>query len=180
MADTTTIEIRKDQWSDLNGLKEEPGESMKDVVDRLTDVFREVEEADVELEALAGDGPTPEEISAEHQTFEEVADETGRQEDAWTPEAAAAAADLPGQGEKQEARRNALTTVLRSLRDDGPSKAGELQEESYDSFDVQFVDAESWWKNAAGPALSELRDLGAVELVDQAAGLWAWAGEDDE
>ena len=31
---TTTIEIRDDQWKKLNALKE-PGESFKDVIDRL-------------------------------------------------------------------------------------------------------------------------------------------------
>jgi len=71
---TTTIEIDREQWADLNALKDEPGDSMKDVVDELLAVRREVEQKGIGLDCLTDDEPDHEAIAEQHRTFVDVAD----------------------------------------------------------------------------------------------------------
>lgn len=99
------------------------------------------------------------------------------QGDVWTVESAAAAVDVPGSGEKQEDRREAIDSLLRHLRDAGETRAGDLRDLTYEHHATHYESAESWWTNCGKEALGELRDLGAVELVDRSRGKWAWAGE---
>lgn len=158
---TTTIEIRKDQWKDLNALKE-PGESFKDVIDRLLT-----------------DGPTERRETREtvpQSEAEQDRDERRqRDEETHTVESALAVVDLPGSGEKLERRRAAFRSLLKRLaQSDGPTN--DLYTPTFEAHEVDYRDASSWRSNAAGPALSQLAELGVVECVDSAAGEWRWLG----
>jgi DNA-binding transcriptional ArsR family regulator len=84
--------------------------------------------------------------------------------------------DLPGGGERQEQREEAMRSLLRHLRDAGETDAEELRTLTYDHCETGYSDARSWWKNCASAALSELRDDEIVTLVDPHDGVWAWNG----
>lgn len=86
--------------------------------------------------------------------------------------------DLPGQGPREEQRQEALRAILRTIYEPG-EEADDVYADSFEEFETGYADAKSWRKNAAGPALSELRERGVVELVDPNAGIWAWAGDHD-
>lgn len=87
--------------------------------------------------------------------------------------------DLPGQSGLLERRETAMRAILRAIYE-AEEEAEDVYAAAYDRHDVGYDDATSWRKNAAGPALSDLRDRGVIELVDPNRGLWAWAGDDDE
>jgi len=114
------------------------------------------------------------------ETPQEAAQEAEQDTTGSTPamsvEEAAGFVDMPGGGDKEEDRREAFTAVLRHLRDGGPAKADELNNVSYNDFETHYESQRSWWKNAASPALKMLRGAGAVELEDQARGIWKWTG----
>jgi hypothetical protein len=103
--------------------------------------------------------------------------ETDDQPTEHTVESAVALLDLPGQGERQEQRQEAMRGLLMHLRDGGEATAGELRETSYEHHETGYQSPRSWWKNCASDALSELREAGAVELVDPHDGVWRWAGQ---
>jgi predicted CopG family antitoxin len=90
MADTTTIEVTNENWSELNALKESPGTSMNDVVDELLAVRAEVEEKGIELDCLTDDEASAEAIAEQHRTFVDVADSVDES-------AESAPADAPGE-----------------------------------------------------------------------------------
>jgi len=86
--------------------------------------------------------------------------------------------DLPGQGEMLERRETAIRAILRAIYKEGSTD--NVYEPTYEAHDVGYASAKSWRKNAAAPALRELRERGVVELADPNRGLWVWAGDDDE
>jgi len=94
-----------------------------------------------------------------------------------TVEEAVADLDVPGSAEKQQKREEALKDLLRHLRDSGETKGSELKTLIYEHADTAYGSENSWWGNCAHPVLKELRDRGAVELVDHHNGVWAWTGE---
>jgi len=156
MGETTTIEIRRDQWKDLNSRKE-PGDSMKDVLDRL---LTEPEEA--------------REVSVEESDAPEQRPTDGAESAHTTPQDAAQSVAMPGQGEKERKRREAFAGLLEMLRDAAPDARGGLYQATWET--TEYGSAKSWRSNAAGPALSDLDDRGIVECVDPAAGEWRWTG----
>ena len=112
----------------------------------------------------------------EHPDQTDLTEQEQRQEP-HTVESAVGLLDLPGQGERQEQRQEAMRGLLMHLRDGGEATAGDLRELTYEHHETGYADARSWWKNCAGDALSQLREAGAVELVDPHDGIWRWAGE---
>lgn len=117
--------------------------------------------------------------------LQEAVEQRGDQEDsddrdgrrdvvaAQTPESAARAVEVPGQGAKAERRREAVERVLAALRDRGPLDADELRSIGFED-GVGYADRQSMWKNCLSPALGELRDREIVALVDRARGRWGW------
>ena len=105
---------------------------------------------------------------------EQPVDTPGVEAETHTVESAVALLDLPGQGERQEQRQEAMRGLLMHLRDGGEATAGELRTTSYEHHETGYSDARSWWKNCAGDALGRLRDEGVVTLVDSHDGLWRW------
>jgi hypothetical protein len=158
---TTTIEIRDDQWKDLNALKE-PGESFKDVIDRLLaggpSERRETRESLPQSDRPDGAGETDTDDVADH-----------------TVESALDLVDLPGQGKKLERRRAAFRALLEKVAQSaGPTN--DLYEPTFDRFDTGYQSVESWRTNAAGDALAQLAEQGVVECADDSAGEWRWLG----
>lgn len=120
----------------------------------------------------------PPEEHPDQSDLEELKAREEREGDVWTVEEAADAVDLPGQArEKVADRREALAAVLRALRDGGEQPAERLREQTHQHETTHYDSSRSWWKNAASPALRDLADRGAVELVDHPTGTWRWVGE---
>lgn len=184
MADTTTIEIRTDQWSDLNELKQGPGESMKDVVDRLTDAFSEIQEREIELDCLGDDDQDAEAVAAEHETFKEF-ERGGHQEDGRDDRAddlpdhilVNDLEAIPGEGEKLIARQEAVTAVLEYLDAEREATPSEVKDALFEDHQARHETPRAWWKRSVQPALAELAETGRVELVDRSRGVWASRGE---
>jgi predicted CopG family antitoxin len=183
MADTTTIEITKDQWSELNALKEGPGESMKDVVDRLTDAYGEIQDRGIELDCLTDDDVDAEAVAAEHETFEEFerdddpVERDDRADD--LPADHVLVNDLesiPGDGEKLIQRQQAVVAVLEYLDAEGEATPSEVKDALFEDHQARHETPRAWWKRSVQPALSELAETGRVELVDRSRGVWASRG----
>ena len=158
---TTTIEIRKDQWKELNARKE-PGESFKDVIDRLL-----------------SDGPSERRETREERTQSDAGQSAGEhspmREEGHTVESAINLVELPGHGEKLERRRDAFRSLLERLAE-SPGATNDLYAPTWRQNETEYQSAESWRTNAAGPALAQLAERGVVECVDRAAGEWRWLG----
>lgn len=159
MTETTTIEITREQWKELNSRKE-PGDSMKDVIDRLLSDPEPRLHRTPDPEPTRDLGDTP-----NHQPDEQ----------AETPvEQAMGLIDLPGQGERNQRRREAFSDLLGRLYEQG--ETNDLYEPTYENYATGYESVASWRTNAAGPALSDLADRGIVECVDQSRGVWRWVG----
>lgn len=176
MTDTTTIEIRQDQWAELNGMKKRPGETFKDVIDRLTAVYEEVEAEGIELEALADDEAEPEEVAAEHRTFEEVgreaeraaaeaAPEEDRALDPEQREALAAALDEQMEGwlvadteERAEQRREAARAAVEYLGEQGVASKTDVIEAVEPEHPVSEQAPRTWYRKTVRPVFNEVAE----------------------
>jgi len=107
----------------------------------------------------------------------EAADSAAAETASVTVEDAVDQLDLPGQGEKQKQRREAMKALLRHLRDGGDTKGSELQTLIFEHHETGYQSADSWWGNCAHPALKDLGERGFVELTDRHNGVWSWTGE---
>lgn len=175
--DTTTIEIREDQWSDLNGMKG-PGDAMKDVVDELLEVRAEVDERGIELEALGADDVDAEAIADEHQTFDEVADSVAENAETGGTIGEILEGWFPGRSRDERGpRRAAGRAALETLRDGGQMTRGDFEDALLPEYDVEGQNRDTWWKNSVRPALTRAREADVVEHIHGPPHRYEWIGE---
>jgi hypothetical protein len=65
---------------------------------------------------------------------------------------------------------------LEYLRDQGEATAGEIAEAARE-VESWGAHEESWRSNLWANVTADLRETGAVELVNKSAGRWRWTGE---
>lgn len=82
--------------------------------------------------------------------------------------------DLPGEGNVEGDRRNALAFAVEFVREQGEARAGEIREAVHEQRETHNETARSAWKNWIQPAFSEIEE---VELKNRSRGLWAPRGE---
>lgn len=84
--------------------------------------------------------------------------------------------DLPGSGTKLDERREALRATVAYLVEQGTARRSEFEEDVYPEFEARYETSYSWWKNAIGPALSQVAgETEAIEAADH-AGDWSFVG----
>lgn len=187
MADTTTIQILTSQWSDLNAAKEAPGESMKDALTRVLDVYKQVEENDIDLDALLEDEPAPDERPAdetpvdleadsvrEREAREDVVDDrdvatderTDVERGPLTSEQAAAVDDAidavasekwDDDGRVPQRRRAARAAVEYLAEHDVASKK-EVRREVEPEYPVDEQDGRTWYRRTVRPVFNRVAE----------------------
>jgi hypothetical protein len=158
----TTISLPEDLADELYERKAR-GESYADVVQRLLEA---ADSDDTDTDETADAAPEPTTSNAEPATFEAAV--------------SAAAVDIPGRGQKHDARVEAFRAVVAFLRNHGTATPAELKERVYPDHDGQYATADSWWKNAMYPALATVAETtDAVESADE-SGRWQFNGPNDE
>lgn len=80
--------------------------------------------------------------------------------------------DLPGQGEVEERRRDAVRAVYERLREEGEASTSDLQAVAWEVAGETYSDERSLWKNCVYPALGKLSD---VETAGP-SGRWLYSG----
>ena len=82
--------------------------------------------------------------------------------------------DLPGSGAKLDERREALRAAIEYLVEQGTARRSDFEEDVYPEFEARYETSYSWWKNAIGPALSQVASkTEAIEAADH-AGDWSF------
>ncbi len=158
----TTISLPEDLADELYERKER-GESYADVVQRLLEA---ADDGDTDTNETTDAPPEPTATETEPATFEAAV--------------SAAAADIPGRGQKHDARVEAFRAVVTYLRNHGSATPAELKERVYPDLDGQYATADSWWKNAMYPALATVAETtDAVKSADE-SGHWQFNGPNDE
>jgi predicted CopG family antitoxin len=142
--ETTTIEVREDQADALHDLKDR-GDSYKDVIERLLALAEDAQDG-----RLAS-------LRAPETALEE------RRE-------AVKALEIPGQGDAEAQRREAVRAVVEHLERQERAPKSELVEIGAELAGDTYADKQSLWKNLAQPALADL------ELVESEgpSGYWRW------
>lgn len=83
---------------------------------------------------------------------------------------------LPGSGDLREERVDAVMAVLEEIAEAGELKASQIRSRVYEEHPAGYTKGQdpprSWWKNAIGPALSELQERDVVTLADRHNGVW--------
>jgi len=82
-------------------------------------------------------------------------------------------AQLPGDGELLERRREAFRTLLEFAREEGEVSPSEMKEEFYPDLEVGYGSDHSWWKNFVYPAF---RDCELVESGGGGSHTWFYVG----
>jgi Arc/MetJ-type ribon-helix-helix transcriptional regulator len=158
----TTISLPEELADELYERKER-GESYADVVRRLLEA---ADGGDTDTDETAEAAPEPTTSDADPATFEAAV--------------SAAAVDIPGRGQKHDARVAAFRAVVAYLRDHGTATPSELKERVYPDHDGRYKTAESWWKNAMYPALASVAETtDAVKSADE-SGRWQFNGAADD
>jgi Arc/MetJ-type ribon-helix-helix transcriptional regulator len=158
----TTISLPEELADELYDRKER-GESYADVVQRLLEA---ADDGDTNTDETTDATPEPTTTDAEPATFEAAV--------------SAAAVDIPGRGQKHDARVEAFRAVVTYLRSNGTATPSELKERVYPDHNGEYATADSWWKNAMYPALATVAETtDAVESADE-SGRWRFSGAGDE
>lgn len=150
MAETTTIEITRDVWRELNARKY-PGDSFNDVLERL---LRDGE---------ADDTRTRERTDNQKQ---DVRDESGGEWSAEQREAIHAARDFLRERETATMREFVLEVMP-----DHPAGYDLPDLDAIRNGDKRFKGA--WWRSVVKPGLKELDE---VEAPDPGRSEWRWVG----
>lgn len=92
--------------------------------------------------------------------------------------------ELPGSGEKLEARREALHAVVEYLRDHGVATPKDFQRDVYPEHTGFYTGGSdppySWWTNAMYSGMSELAERTDKIGAADSTGEWTWHGGKDE
>jgi hypothetical protein len=168
--DTTTIAIMRDDWQRLNARKEEPGESLADVFNRVLD----------DLEAAEKEGFVPDDREDgprvdpdDFDTFADIearADEEGHRDAREDVREAVEAMDLPGGGKTLSERQKALVDCYEHLRLEGSAKKSEFFD-IIDGFDHGYASTDSYWSNVV-KGKNTLQSLPGVEPPAEGMSTW--------
>lgn len=89
--------------------------------------------------------------------------------------------DVPGQGEKEARRREAVGAALEYIREHGQATPADLRENVYPDYQAGYTTGKnpprSWWKNCVYPALRELAENDPRLEKGDARGLWSYQSE---
>jgi hypothetical protein len=88
---------------------------------------------------------------------------------------------MPGSGEKQQQRREALRAAYEFLREaDGPVTPQKFQDEVYPGHEAGYTDGEdppySWWTNCIYGGLKALAEYDDAIVVPDTSGKWEYRG----
>jgi hypothetical protein len=147
MVDTTTIEIEKDQWAELNALKQEPGESMKDVIDRLLNQHDET--------TTPNEEPDPSNTVLDAAPSQEPRD--AREADRWLSEV-----DAPPSSPDRETFEQAAVAVAREIERRGQLARAEAVDALHQDYPAGYAaNGRTWWRRVARPVLEAHPDVQA-------------------
>ena len=133
MAETTTIEITKENWRRLNTRKQ-AGDSFNDVINRL------LSDVDVQGDELEGDQG---DVDGD---LDELVDKVGRE---W-------------QGDTDERRKAALAALEWLRNDGGPAGASDFRGALLPSYAVDGQNETTWWRKTVRPTLQAAADRDLV------------------
>jgi len=174
----TTISIPEELADELYARKGR-GESYADVIEGL---LERVEESS------AVDGQT-----AVEQTRPAEPANTRRDDDDGEPEAAAdpdtleevlEMIDVPGSGEKEQERREAVRAAIDYLQEKGGAEPSDLKADVYPDYPARYIDgkdpATSWWKNCVYKAFDQIAEIDdRLKRADQ-SGQWRYTDGENE
>lgn len=83
-------------------------------------------------------------------------------------------ADIPGSGEREVQRREALRRVLEYIRKHDEASPSEIKETFFGEFSGGYESPRSWWKNCI---YKGLRESGVVETGGEGSRVWVWVGK---
>lgn len=161
----TTISV-SDELADELYARKGRGESYEDVIWQL-------------LEEESGDEPRDSSSPVEQTPPSEPAD-TRRDETETEPaeplslEDRLDIIDVPGSGEKEVQRREAVRAAVDYIQEHGGATPADLKDDVYPDHTGDYASGRSWWKNCVYPALRELAESDdRLEKADQ-SGRWSW------
>lgn len=154
MAETTTIEVSKDNWQLLNRRKE-PGDSFNDVISRLL-----------------GDDEHPQPTPNARADHADNQDESQLLEDLLETDVVQDVPDLDDVVEQTarnwqssiDERTQAARAALQWLQQDGgPASASDIQDALLPENSVANQNQQTWWKKTVRPVLKSAVDAGLIE-----------------
>lgn len=180
MVETTTIQIDRETWRQLNARKN-PGDDFNDVVQRLLAFAGDDQEGEPVEQYIKGAKSDDVRVKVPSEVAEVVEEPAAEAPEGF--EAVEEAAEVrealrdwrPGRSaEEREERREIGAEVLRWLRDRGSGTRSEIVDELYHQEEIG-IEADSWWRRIARAALDHAREKGLTEY-EAGSGVWRWAG----
>jgi len=168
----TTISIPEELADELYARKSR-GESYADVIEGLLERVERLED---------GDGHTPVEQTRPAEPVstrrDDVESEPAEATEPATLEELIETIDVPGSGEKERERREAVRAAVDYLRENGTAGPSDLKADVYPDHPARYTGgkdpARSWWKNCVYKAFDQIAEADdRVGRADQ-SGEWSW------
>lgn len=154
---------------DVDVLEEHAPELLEDLREAVCETGSREPRERRETSADPPAGPSPTETSAADEAVE-----TERSAPATIGEIVATV-DVPGSGEKEKLRREALQAALEYLREHGEATRSDFWEDVYPAHIAQFGSKDSWWTNFMVKSLGKAADQDdRIERPGDSRSPWAW------